>query len=147
MFNEESIKAMTELFTNPLFRKGFFDYFLKMQQEGIEAARKFWNLSPEKNTLSPLTGDMYERMVDFYITLGFVPRMKYDEAMKENEKLAQENAFLKETLKQLQTDLFLEGGKKMQEEWQKVIDKQLEMHQEVTKNFFELFKELKGNAQ
>jgi hypothetical protein len=147
MFNEESIKAMTELFTNPLFRKGFFDYFLKMQQEGIEAARKFWNLSPEKDTLSPLTGDMYERMVDFYITLGFVPRMKYDEAMKENEKLAQENAFLKETLKQLQTDLFLEGGKKMQEEWQKVIDKQLEMHQEITKNFFELFKELKGNAR
>jgi hypothetical protein len=147
MFNEESIKAMTELFTNPLFRKGFFDYFLKMQQEGIEAARKFWNLSPERNTLSPFTGDMYEKMVDFYITLGFVSRTKYDEAIKENEKLAQENAFLKETLKQLQADLFLEGGKKMQEEWQKVIDKQLEMHQEITKNFFELFKELKENAQ
>jgi len=147
MFTEDTIKAMTELFTNPLFKKGFFDYFLKMQQEGIEAARKFWNLSPERNTLSPLTGDMYERMVDFYITLGFVPRTKYDEAIKEKEKLAQENAFLKETLKQLQTDLFVEGGKKMQEEWQRVIDKQLEMHQEIAKNFFELFKELKGDAR
>jgi hypothetical protein len=42
MYNDECSMKMMELFTNPLFKKGFFDFFLKMQQEGIEAARKFW---------------------------------------------------------------------------------------------------------
>lgn len=146
MFNEEMIKSMSELLTSPLFKKGFSDFFLKMQQEGIEAARRFWSLSPEKSSLSPFTADLYERMVDFYTVLGFVPRTKYDEAVKENEKLKDENAFLKETIKQLQLTFFQEGGQKMQEEWRKVIDKQIETNQEITKTFFEFLKQLKESA-
>jgi regulator of replication initiation timing len=139
------IKNMMDLFANPLFKKGFFDFFLKMQQEGIESAKKFWNATYDKN-LFPNASDMFEKMVDFYIILGFVPRVKYDEILKENEKLRDENKFLRDTIKELQLTIFKEGGEKMQEAWGTIIDKQLEMNKEIAKNFFELFKQLHGNS-
>jgi len=144
-FNQDMIKNMMDLFANPLFKKGFFDFFLKMQQEGIESAKKFWNATYDKN-LFPNASDMFEKMVDFYIILGFVPRVKYDEILKENEKLRDENKFLRDTIKELQLTIFKEGGEKMQEAWGTIIDKQLEMNKEIAKNFFELFKQLYGNS-
>ncbi|MGD0887411.1 MAG: hypothetical protein ABSA46_21420 [Thermodesulfovibrionales bacterium] len=144
-FNQDMIKNMMDLFANPLFKKGFFDFFLKMQQEGIESAKKFWNATYDKN-LFPNASDMFEKMVDFYIILGFVPRVKYDEILKENEKLRDENKFLRDTIKELQLTIFKEGGEKMQEAWGTIIDKQLEMNKEIAKNFFELFKQLHGNS-
>ncbi len=145
-FNQDIIKNMMDLFANPLFKKGFFDFFLKMQQEGIESARKFWGGYYDKN-LFPNAPDIFEKMVDFYIILGFVPRMKYDELLKENEKLKEENRFLRDTIRELQLNIFKEGGEKMEEAWGTIIDKQLEMHKEIAKNFFELFKQLKGNSK
>lgn len=145
-FNQDIIKNMMDLLTNPLFKKGFLDFFLKTQQEGIESARKFWSGYYDKN-LFPGAPDIFERMVDFYIVLGFVPRIKYDEVLKENEKLKEENSFLRDTIRELQLNIFKEGGDKVQKIWGTIIDKQLEMHKETSKNFFDLFKQLKGSIK
>jgi len=142
MYNDECSMKMLELFANPLFKKGFFDFFLKMQQEGIEAARKFWSGYGDKNPF-PNAIDMYERMVDFYIVLGFVPKTKYDEVLNENKSLKEENKFLRDTIRELQLSLFTEGGERIQQIWHGIIDKQLETNKEIAKNFFELFRQLK----
>jgi hypothetical protein len=142
-FNQETIKNVMELYSNPLFKKGFFDFFLKMQREGIEAARKFSGGYFDKD-LFPNAPDIFEKMADLYIILGLVPRMKYDEALKENEKLKEQNGFLRDTLRELQANIFKEGGEKMQEAWETIIEKQLEVNREVAKNFFELLRELKS---
>ena len=142
MFTEDMTKEMMDLFTNPLFKMGFFDFFLKMQQEGIEAARKFWDNSAQKQSLVPNAIEMYERMIDFYIILGFVPRIKYDEMAKENKNLKEENKFLREALRELQLNLFKDGGEKAQQIWNDSIDKQLDLHKELAKNFFEIFRQL-----
>jgi hypothetical protein len=147
MYNEEMSKDMMSLFTNPLFKKNFFDFFLKAQQEGIEAAKKFWNLSPEKNTFIPNVMEVYEKMIDFYITLGFVPRTKYDQLLRENENLRQENKFLKETIHEVQSSIFTEGGEKLQESWREIVGKQLDLNKEIAKNFFELVKQLQGGGR
>jgi len=146
MFSNECSIKMLDLFTNPLFKKGFFDFFLKMQQEGIEAARKFWGSYADKNRF-PDAIDMYERLVDFYIILGFVPRTKYDEALKENKSLKEENKFLRDTIRELQLSLFSEGGERVQQIWHGIIDKQLEANREIAKNFFDLFRLLKVGTE
>lgn len=143
MFNDECSTKMIGLFTNPLFKIGFFDFFLKMQQEGIEAARKFWSVYSKENNLFPDAAEMYERMVDFYIILGFVPKTKYDEALCENKRLKEENKFLRDIIKDLQLNLLTEGGETVKQIWHSSIDKQLEMNKEIAKNFFELFRQLK----
>lgn len=145
MEGNEGYLRMMELFSNPLFKMGFFDFFVKMQQEGIEGARKFWPLYGNKNPF-PDAAEIYERMVDFYIILGFVPKAKYDQAVKECKRLEEENKFLKGTIQELQLTLFTEGGEKVQHIWQGIIEKQLEANREVTKNFFEVFRLLKVGA-
>ena len=143
--HEEMIKNMLDLFTNPLFKMGFSEYFLKMQQEGIEAAKKFWSLSPYSKAF-PYSQDMYERIVDFYIVLGFVPRLKYDEVLNENKNLKAENQLLKNMIKDLQLNIFTEGGEKAQQLWHGIIDKQMEMNSEIANNFFEILRHLRQPA-
>jgi regulator of replication initiation timing len=122
---------------------GFFDFFVKAQQEGIESARKYWSTYMQQNSLYQNSCDVYERMADFYIIFGFIPKTRYDEVLNENKSLKEENKFLRDTLRELQVSLFSEGGKKAQDVWQKSIDKQLEINKEVSKNFFDLFRMLK----
>ncbi|MDO8446844.1 MAG: hypothetical protein Q7T53_12245 [Deltaproteobacteria bacterium] len=143
MFNDNMFKSMMDLFGNPIVRKGFLDFYLKMQQEGMEEAKKSWNLSGEKYPSVPNAQEFFEKMADFNMLLGFVPSVKYDEVLKENEKLKKENSFLKDTIRELQGNLFKEGTEKAQEAWQTIIDKQLEMNKEIAKNFIDQFKELK----
>ena len=143
MMNDECKTQMEDLFTNPLFKMGFFDFFVKAQQEGIESARKYWSTYMQQNSLYQNSCDVYERMADFYIIFGFIPKTRYDEVLNENKSLKEENKFLRDTLRELQVSLFSEGGKKAQDVWQKSIDKQLEINKEVSKNFFDLFRMLK----
>lgn len=143
MLNEAMFRSMMELYGNPLFKKGFFDFFQKMQEEGIEAARKFWNIYPAKDSPFPYGPEIYEKMADFYGILGFVPKMKYDEVTRENEKLRYENTFLRDTIKQLQLNILKEGGEAVQETWKTIVDKQMEMNKEIAKNFFVLLRESK----
>lgn len=139
--NEDYLRFMFDLFSSPLFKKGFLEYFLKMQREGIEAARRFW--SPVKD-LPPRAPEIFEKIIDFYLILGFVPSYKYEEAVAEAEKLSEENRFLKDTLKELQSVIFTSGGKFVQESWSTVIDRQFDLNKEITKNFFDLFRALKS---
>jgi hypothetical protein len=141
MFNEELFKSLISLFNDFLFRKSFFDFFQEMQREGIEAARRFWHSYPYKNIFSPDALDMYEKMIDFYISLGLAPKAKYDEVFEEYEKLHYQNTFLRETIMQLQMKMFAEGGEKVREAWKSIIDKQIEMNKEIAKNFFEFFRQ------
>jgi hypothetical protein len=147
MYSDDCNTKMNDLFSNPLFKIGFFDFFLKMQQEGIEAARKYWITYEEKNSLFPNTLDTYERMADFYIILGFVPRTRYDQVLSENKSLKDENKFLRDTMRELQINLFTEGGETAQQIWHKSIDKQLEINKEIAKNFFEIFRILKVSSE
>jgi regulator of replication initiation timing len=126
---------------------GFIDFFTKMQQDGMEAAKKFWSSYPQKSDLFPNAIDLYERIVDFYIMLGIVPKTNYDNVLKENTSLKEENKFLKDILRELQVNIFKIGGEKAQEIWDSSIDKQLEVNKEIAKNFFELFRMLKGGME
>ena len=142
MYDKELTLKVLDLFSNPLFKMEFLDFFLKTQQEGIEAARKFWTLNAD-NSLFPNAVDLYERMVDFYILLGFVPKAKYDKILQKKERLEEENKFLRDTLSELQASLLTEGGERVEQIWQENIDKQLDANREIGKNFFELFRLLK----
>ncbi len=141
MFDEELFTFIMSLFNDVLFRKGFFDFFQKMQREGIEAARRFWDSYPYKNVFFPSALDIYEKMIDFYISLGLAPRVKYDEIFKEHQKLLYQNTFLRETIMQLQQKMFAEGGEKVREAWESIIDKKIEMNKEIATNFLEFFRQ------
>ncbi len=142
MCSEETFRKTAELFSNPLFKKSFFDFFLKMQAEGIEAARRFWKMNPASENF-PFGVEMFEKMADFYIILGFVPGYKHEETVKEKERLRKENEFLRETMKQLQMNIFSEAGDRMQGVWESIISKQFEMNKDMSRNFFGFLKGLK----
>lgn len=143
MSNDDVSSKMNDLFMNPLFKIGFFEFFAKMQKEGIEVARNYWMAYAEKNSIFPNVLDTYERMADFYIICGFVPKKKYDEALDENENLKDENKFLRDVMRELRHNIFTEGGEAAENIWHKSIDKQLEVNKEITKKFFDLFRMLK----
>ena len=147
MLNDECRTQMEDLFTNPLFKTGFLDFFVKMQQEGIESARRYWSAYMMQNSLYPNSLEMYERMADFFIIFGFVPKIRYDEVLDENKRLREENAFLRNTMRDLQLSLFSEGGKKAQDLWQKSSDRQLEINKEIAKTSFDLFRMLKVGTE
>ncbi len=138
--NEEIIRKIMDLWSDPQYQKGFFDFFVKMQQEGLEAARKFWHQSAEKEKLHPQASEMFEQMASFYSGLGFVPKQKYDAAVKENEALKKENEALKQTMKELNLKVFSEGSAKVQQAWTTVMEKQMALSKEMAKGFIELFK-------
>ena len=90
MMTEPQMRMMLEMFANPMFKQGANEFLKIAQQQGIEAANKFWGISSESQAF-PGVDKMMERMADFYQTLGFVPQAKYDELMKENESLKNDN--------------------------------------------------------
>jgi len=136
--SEEFMKSLLDFYRNPLFKRGFPEFFLRVQQEGIEAAKQFWDISPLRRSLFPDTSEIFEKMLDFYLNLGFVPFTKYEEVMKENRRLKNENEqlgkqirFLKDIIKDLNKRVFTEGGKAMQEVWETSIEKHIEMSREI----------------
>ena len=133
-------KMMMDMLNNPLFQQGANEYFKLVQQQGMEAAKKFWG-SSASTTAFPDAQQMLDRMADFTSAMGFVPLGKYEELQKENDKLRSENKLLRDTIASLQQTFSAENGAKAQEAWQSVVDKQLEMSREVTKSFFEALKQ------
>jgi regulator of replication initiation timing len=136
---------MMELFANPLFRTGFAEFVQKAQQEGIEVARKFWGASNYGKAF-PYPEDMVERLNDFYKGLGFVPTAKYNEAVEENDQLKAENQLLRNMIRDLQLNLFTEGGDKAQQLWRDIIDKQFKMNTEVASTFLEAIRQFKSSS-
>lgn len=143
--NEEMFKNMLALLANPMFRTGFFEFANKAQQDGMEAAKKFWSLS-DYGKAFPYSQDMYERLADWYKAMGFVPSVKYNEVVNENAALKAENQMLKNTIKDLQFNLLSEGGEKAQQAWHDIIDKQIQMNTQVANSFFETIRQLKPSS-
>ncbi len=143
--NEDIVKNMMDLFSNPLFRSGFSEFVSKAQMEGVESAKKFWGLSDYGKSF-PLTGDIYERLADWYAVLGFVPNTKYAQVTDENTKLKAENQLLRNMIKDLQLNLFTEGGEKAQQVWHDIIDKQIKVNTEVANSFFEAIRQFKAGS-
>ena len=143
--NDDLFKNMMELFSNPLFQTGFAEFTAKAQQEGMEAAKKFWGLS-DYGKAFPYSEDMFERLEDWYKVLGFVPNAKHKEILDENAALKAENQLLRNMIKDLQFNFFNEGGEKAQQAWHDIIDKQMKMNAEVTNTFFEAIRQFKAGS-
>lgn len=140
MMTEQQMRMMIEMFSNPMFKQGANEFLKIAQQQGMEAANKFWGISSE-NQAFPGVDKMMERMAEFYQTIGFVPQAKYDELMKQYVSLQAENQILSDTIRELQQRFISENSAKAQQAWQEVVDKQLEMSREVTKSFFDVLKQ------
>jgi len=145
MQNEDLFKNTLDLFANPLFRAGFSEFAQKAQQEGMEAAKKFWGLS-DYGRAFPYSADIYERLDDWYKALGFVTSAKYAELVDENLRLKAENQTLKSMINDVQLKLFTEGGEKAQQVWQDIIDQQMKMNAEVANSFMEAIRQLKPGS-
>ena len=140
--SEDTNKTMKDFYNNPLFKKGFLDFFEKMQLDGIEAARKFWSTYPEKE-LFPNAPEMFEKLIDIYVLMGVVPRSKYEDTVKEHEELKKD---VQKLMKELNLDVIAEGGAKAQEMWKDAINKQLEVNKEITKHYFDLLKKISSGG-
>ncbi|MFM8330957.1 MAG: hypothetical protein ACKN9T_04660 [Candidatus Methylumidiphilus sp.] len=145
MHNEDLFKNMLDLFGNPLFRAGYAEFAQKAQQEGIEAAKKFWGLS-EYGKAFPYSADMCERLDDWYKALGFVTSAKYAELADENARLKAENQALKAMVSDVQLKLFTEGGEKAQQAWHDIIDKQIKLNADVANSFIQAIQQLKPSS-
>jgi regulator of replication initiation timing len=140
MMTEQQMRMMMEMFSNPMFKQGANEFLKIAQQQGMEAAKKFWGISSE-NQAFPDAEKMMERMADFYQAIGFVSQAKYDDLVKENNNLKTENQMLSNTIRELQQKFMAENGAKAQKAWQEIVDKQLDMSREVTKSFFDVLKQ------
>jgi hypothetical protein len=140
MFDQNSLKSMIDLFNNPIFQKCSMDFFSKMQEGGLDDAKKYWNLSPQKNQLFGVNSDTMEQFSNFYATMGFVPSWKYNKLKEENEKLERENKFLKDTISQLNLKVFEEGSKQIQDVWTTTIEKQMSIGKELAESFLGMVK-------
>lgn len=145
MHNEDLFKNMLDLFGNPLFRAGYAEFTQRAQQEGIEAAKKFWGLS-EYGKAFPYSADMCERLDDWYKALGFVTSAKYAELADENARLKAENQALKAMVSDVQLKLFTEGGEKAQQAWHDIIDKQIKLNSDVANSFIQAIQQLKPSS-
>lgn len=147
MMTEQQMRMMMEMFSNPLFKQSANEFIKIAQQQGLEAANKFWGISSANTNTSPFPTPekMFEQMGEFYQSLGFVPQAKYDELAKECSKLKTENQTLRDTISKLQQSFAAENSAKSQQAWQEIIDKQLDMSREVTKNFFDVIKQSPSN--
>lgn len=126
-------------YENPATRQGFLAFFSKAQQEGMEAARKFWESSAAGQGKAAGAPELFEEMIAFYSSLGFVPKQKFDEVVKENKTLKEENEFLKKTLQELNLKVFEEGSNRVHEAWKDVVEKQMAMNKELAKGFLDIF--------
>jgi len=147
MVTEEFLKSLLDLYDSPLFKKGFIDFFQRVQREGIETAKKSWDISPLRQSLFPNTSEIFEKMIDFYLNLGFVPFIKYEELLKKNEQLKKEIHFLKDIIEDLHKKAYAEGGKAMQELWKTSIEKHIEMSKEIAKGFLDIFRQSGENRE
>jgi len=144
--NDDFMKTMMDMLAIPLFKSGLSQFMSKAQQEGLEAAKKFWGLS-EYGQAFPQFENIYERLNDWYTVLGFVPSTKYAQVLDENVRLKSENQLLRNMIKDLQINLVTEGGEKVQQVWHEIIDKQIKMNAEVANTFFEAVRQFKANTE
>ncbi len=140
MLTEQQMRMMMEMLSNPVYQQGMAEFYKVAQNQGVEAAKKFWGMSSDKPDF-PTAEKMMEQMSGFYQNFGFVPQSRYDEQVKENLNLKNENQALRDALRDLQQRYMSEHGAKAQQAWQDIVSKQLDMSREVTKSFFDVLKQ------
>ncbi len=138
MYNDFA-KLILNLNSDPDFQKSFLQFFVKMQQGGAGEAKEFWEKKCQTQAFEN-TSEMFEQITKLYSTLGFVPQKEYDKVLKENEKLKEENVFLKNTLKELNMKVFSQGSKEMQDALSQTFEKQVNAGKELAESFFDIFK-------
>ena len=140
MMTEQQIRMMIETFSNPMFKNGANEFLKIAQQQGMEAANKFWGISSQSQAF-PDVDKMMGSMAEFYQSLGFVSQTKYDELMQQFTSLKADNQMLSDSIRELQQRFIAENSAKAHQAWQEVVDKQLEMSRNVTKSFFDVLKQ------
>lgn len=140
MMTEQQIRMMIETFSNPMFKNGANEFLKIAQQQGMEAANKFWGISSQSQAF-PDVDKMMGSMAEFYQSLGFVSQTKYDELMQQFASLKADNQLLSDSIRELQQRFIAENSAKAHQAWQEVVDKQLEMSRNVTKSFFDVLKQ------
>jgi hypothetical protein len=139
--NKEFVENWLRLWGNPLFSQRFLEFFASMQQVGLESARKSWAADHRGDSVFGNAAELFEPMIAFYSSLGFVSKRQHDQVLEENEELKKENEFLKNALRELNLKVFSEGSQQLQEMWKETAQKQIEMSAEIAKNFLDLFKQ------
>jgi regulator of replication initiation timing len=142
--NDDFLQNALKLWGDPLFLQRFLEFYTSMQQLGLEAARRMWALNHREDALFANAAQLFEPLIAFYSSLGFVPKQQHDEVLKENERLKQENEVLKKTLRELNLRIFTEGSLQAQAIWNETAQKQIEISAEIAKSFLDLFKQSGG---
>ena len=140
MMTEQQIRMMIETFSNPMFKHGANEFLKIAQEQGMDAANKFWGISSQSQAF-PDVEKMMGCMAEFYQSLGFVSQTKYDELMQQFTSLKADNQMLSDSIRELQQRFIAENSAKAHQAWQEVVDKQLEMSRNVTKSFFDVLKQ------
>jgi hypothetical protein len=130
MCKEDAIKHVENLLSMPLFKIGFLEFFRYMQEEGIVVAKNYWSLSHGNDFLIPQAPEIFERLIDFYIILGFVPRKRHEKVLEENGNLKEENTSLKNNIRELQDNALTSRVENTQKTWQEIGGKQMGLNRE-----------------
>ena len=146
MFTDDAVDYVEDLFTKPLFRKWFLEFFSKMQKEGIQAAKTFWNFSHQGDGLVPKAPEIFEKLIDFYLILGFVPRQRHEMDLREIDRLKEENKRFMDTLRELRSSIY-NNQKNAKEAWEDIMDRQIEINSEADGGIRDFFRQMKGGEK
>ena len=113
----------------------------------MRLAKRLWNLYDDGYVVVPRAPELFEKLIDFYIILGFVPRQRHERALGENEKLKRENKVLADILGELYGPVHENGGKNIQEVWEEIMDRQREVNRDMADMFLALLRQLKGDKE
>jgi hypothetical protein len=133
MCKEEAINYVEDLLRMPLFKIGFLEFFRNMQEKGIAAAKNYWSLSHGMDFSIPKAPEIFEKLIDFYIILGFVPRKRHENVLEENGRLKEENTFLKNTIRELQDNALTPRAEPVPKGWQEIVGKQMGLNSDLKK--------------
>ncbi|HXX57967.1 MAG TPA: hypothetical protein VEI96_08195 [Thermodesulfovibrionales bacterium] len=98
------------------------------------AAKNYWSLAHGSNFFIPKAPEIFEKLIDFYITMGFVPRKRHEKVLEENGNLKEENTLLRNTISDLQCNVLTHREGNGQGKREKLVGKQpgLEREREET---------------
>jgi hypothetical protein len=146
MFTDDAINYVEDLFTKPLFKKWFLEFFSKMQKEGIQAAERFWNQYHRGDGQIPKAPKIFEKLIDFYLILGFVPRQRHEMDLRENDRLKEENKRFMDILRELRSSIY-DVQKNVRESWEEIMDRQIEISSEAGGGIRDFFRQMKGGEK
>lgn len=124
MCKTDPIDYVEDLLGRPLFKMGFLDFFRNMQEQGFDAAKSCWDSSYGGDFFIPNATKLFEKLIDFYIILGFVPFTRYEKLLDENAQLKDENNILRNAVGELKSTNLPSLANDVQEPWQGPARKQ-----------------------